>query len=311
MFDELNVQLAQLETAISRRRGLRQRLDALEQERVRAREAVTYCEAQAQREQDDVTALDGVGGLWSRLTGSYEERAEKEAREAFVALRRLEQAREALAKAEAEYASASGELAEGAELQGEYERLLAHKAMRLQQTQRPEKQDIAALDIEIEARSALLEELGGTLRDGQSALAALGAVLTKLQDASELGVLDQVGMPLAGLQKQLRMGAAVQLMRTADERYRMFFEHLGPLSRLMQGRTDLGLSGTAFADISFDGLAADYWVQGRIRAALSKVESRRDEVRMLLDQIVSDHAKAKAALQAVESERVELIRGLT
>ncbi|MFT4628449.1 MAG: hypothetical protein ACI8PZ_007144 [Myxococcota bacterium] len=310
MFDTLNERIAEAEAALERRATLAQRLRVAEDTRVRAREALAYCEEQAEREQQDIRALDGLPGLWSRLTGTYEERAEHEAREAYQALRRLDQAKAVLSAAEEAYLDIAQGFDATDHLETEFERLIAHKSMRLQQSDRPEKAAVNALDNDIVAREALLDELEETLALGQSALAALAAVAHKLELASHQGVMDQTGMPLAGVNKQLNLRSATELMTAADGKHQAFFVHLGILDTMGTQRTELGVAGTAIADLAFDGMLTDMWVQGRITDAARTVESRREEVRMAVGQIADQRGRAAEGLRAAETTRIALIRDL-
>ena len=308
MFDELNARLAEVETRLEERRRLSDELSDLEDARTRAREAVAFCEEIAEREQADLKALDGLAGLWSRLTGTYASKAEQEAQEAYIALRELDNAKAALKRAEQRYLDAAQRFDATDNIVAEYERLLAHKAMRLQQTDRVEKGMLDALDIEIAARSALLDEMEETVHAGHAALAAFSAVLHKLDDAHQQGRMDALGAPLANVTKHLSMRNAEDLMVEADRKYKAFFDHTGMLGAMVSDRLDLGLTRTAVADIAFDGLVVDMWVQGRIADARSRVESRREEVRMVVGRIADDRRNAKDALDATEAERVELLR---
>lgn len=187
---DLNRKLKVALQAVTRRPEVLRQLGELESE-ITALEASERHHAEAARaELADVDRLDGVGGLLERLTGTWQQRVDREVREALDARERLATVSARLGAARAQrdgLRAAATQLADADEVLAT---MLARKERAVRQIGHPDVEALERADEAVAEARDRVDALGGALRSGLGVIAALGELSRDLTEMRGLNFLD-------------------------------------------------------------------------------------------------------------------------
>ncbi|QGQ99177.1 hypothetical protein EHS13_32025 [Paenibacillus psychroresistens] len=128
-----------------------------------------------------------------------------------------------------------------------------------------------------------------------------------LRSARNWGTYDMLGGGMISTAiKHGRMDDAQGHIRIAQNRLRQFAKELKDVQVLIS--SDLEISGLLkFSDFFFDGLIADWMVQGRINDSLESVTDKLKEIGRLVSQLGNEEAQAKGKLREIESQYSDIL----
>ena len=133
--------------------------------------------------------------------------------------------------------------------------------------------------------SVMRREMIEAINSGEQALIKLKEAQTKLNSASNWGILDILGGGfLSTMIKRSKMEEANRLMKEAQVSLWRFQEELKDVNLSFDLNLEVG-DFLSFADYFFDGVVADFMVQSKISDAKEKVAQTIYRVQQILNKL--------------------------
>lgn len=304
MFEELNARLALAKEKRAKQALWLERVNLLRKELETEERQASVWEEQLAKEERDVARLSGLSftALLYSLLQKKEDMLEVEEREVLEAKLKHEEAVRAAEELQGEIAEFEAKLQETKYWELEIQEILKEKKRLIQQSGSDKS---IRLD-ELEEREADLilqvKELAEALREGQSVSADLERADGLLQSAHSWGTYDMLGGGFLSTHiKHSRMDEAMDSIRRSQSSLRRFEHELKDIRMSISIHMDIG-DFLKFSDYFFDGLIADWLVQGRIKETLAQVESKLAEVMSILREL--ENAKLRAEAELSETRRL-------
>jgi len=301
-------ELEALRERIARHRDNLRLLEQLRLQERQCQEALSDCQWQHRKEQQDVERLERLSwsAIWSSIKGSKEEDLEREQAEAWAAWARLQEAQRQLEEIQREIADRRARRDDACE--AEYQDLLREK----EAAYRKENPAFAARMADIEARelAAATErrELNEALSAGSHVLTQIGAALDKLRSAQGWSTWDLMGGGLmADMMKYADMDDAQQMMECVQSDLRRYQAELADVAQT--ANFNLQMDGFTWAmDIWFDNIFGDWAVRDRIMQSGRQLEDVEYRVRSMQEQLEQRLQSVQQRMEALQREREEAVR---
>jgi len=311
MLEELNVQLIDVKEKLRTRRKLQAALSSarqrLAQERARCREL----EGELERENADVTKLEGLSltGLFATILGSKEEQLEKERQEVLAAKLRYDTCAHAISALEREVADLQHQLARLDDLDARYQAILDRKEELMLETGAGPASRLLQLSEPLADARSDVRELDEAISAGDQVLDGLDHAIAALKSAGGWRVWDLLGGGIvATAVKHSRIDDARASIHRVQELLWRFRRELADVEADPDVGVDLS-SFEAFADYFFDGLIVDWIVQSRIENSLEKAVHMRDTIQQVVGDLQEKLGEAQDRARALTEERLRLIEG--
>lgn len=293
-----------IQAALADQQRLRQlsaQLDDLYHQREEGQARLDEAAENLRNEEKDVEDLERLSfrALWTALTGDKEERLSRERREALAAKCKYDQAAEDLRYLEQKVTALIGERNGLQQIPHTLEHLWSEKADLLKARGGTVGEELTALDRERAELDGQAKELREAISAGENARRLLEAVQTDLDSAANWGTWDMLGGGmLATLAKHDRLDSAQTNISAAQRALPAFRTELADVGRMEVPDVEIGSFAT-FADLFFDNIFADWYVQTGIRAAQEGISDAYRELCAALDRL-------RRAREAVEKRREKL-----
>jgi hypothetical protein len=273
-------ELAVAYEAVARKEKLTAMRAHMEGDRERLTQKLDTLKAALAKEEKDVDRLENAGItalFWSAL-GRRDERIDKEREEALAARLKYDQATKELQDLDSRIGAAEKELKDLDGCEECYVRLFEEKKRRLVDEHGPAGQRLSALAEEMGRSQANLKEIQEASNAGNRVLAWLDSALESLRKAENWGTYDMLGGGLmAGMVKHDHMDHAAECVSGAQMAMNEFRSELADID--LRCDISVGIGDFArFADLFFDGLFSDWYVQGAIEDSLNSVSAARGNV---------------------------------
>ena len=299
---------------IAEYRQLQARLNSLysRREELAAEEAALH-EARLD-EAEDVEQLEGrslMRYIYS-LTGSLEERLDRERMEAHAAAVKHDRAEEKLAAVRRELEDVDADInAVGealAALRGceeRYEAAIERKAQALKASGSSAGRRLAELERAMAENEQRRRETEEAVRAGQEAEAAALDVINSLQSASDWGTLDLfTDSTLVNFMKYGKVDEAQYQMEQLRVALRRFSTELSDVGAVIDVNTRDFLG---FADFFFDGIIFDLAMNSRINNSLRSVDDTLQRIRGALGRLMRLKSDCEARSRSLEEEYGRII----
>lgn len=277
----------------------------LNEERKRAVEL----EVKLDQEQADVDKLLKLSwsNLFHTILRSKEEQLELERQEALAVSLKLQQTKQEIETIEQEYYASGTLLAELSGADVEFEQIKRQKeqwirSVDAETAQQLEMLEGQATDVKLESKewyeaAAACRQLVYSLEDA----------VNKLDSAANWGTYDMLGGGLISTSiKHSRIDEAKSAISTAQYLVNRLKKELKDVRLSSDLKVEIGGLST-FADFFFDGLIADWIVQGKIKESMSQALSQLHNARTLLEKLDREKASAESRYESVKLERERLI----
>jgi len=299
---ELQQKLSRRNQLESQRASLRKQLDELDLKVHMLRDA-------ANREQYDVTELEGLSfaSIWAKISGSYDEKLRQEKKEAFAAAAKYESAMKELEYITEEYHRLAGLQSDLEKVDVEYQQVLKEK----RETLAAAGDESAKKILEQEQRIAYLhvqkKELEEAYQAGCSAMDVANRIADSLNSASGWATWDLLGGGLiADIAKHSHMNAAQKEIQTLQNALRRFRTELADVK--IDDDLDFQMDGfTSFGDWFLDGLLFDWMAMGHISKSSVQIQNTQNQIRMALSKLQSLQSALDAELRDVQAQLDELV----
>ena len=307
--DNFDMELARLRDEVSRSEQLRRRLGSMRSQRetLAAREA----ELRAARieEAEDVEGLEGrsLARFIYSLTGSLEERLDRERAEAREAAVRHDSVLCELEDLDADIDEAGAELRRLSGCEERYEQALRRKAEALRRAGGPVGRELEAIERERRELEITRRETAEAIAAGRYAAECAAGVADSLSSASTMGMVDMfTDSFFVDLAKHMQLDSAQGQMERLRVALRRFDTELGDIGRSLD--VQLG-SFLGFADFFFDGLFVDFMVNSRIANSLDAVRDVQRRISDALSRLESAQYRCGEAERQLERRYAELVTG--
>lgn len=305
----INEQLAAMRVSERYKSSWEQRLNHLNTLLTRETAKREQCRELLMKEQKDVDRLSGMtlGALFYSMLGQKEEKLTKEAEQLLQAKLMYDEAAENVQDLEEERDELQHKLAGLQHLEVDIQSLLDRK----EQLILAHYPDLAR---QLTGLSHRETELMANLKEWNEAISAGSKVLTELNRAKELlesaknwGTWDLLGGGMLSTAiKHGRIDDARSAIHSAQRSLRRFEVELVDVQRHASIQIEIGGLLT-FADYFFDGLIADWIVQGRLSDSLQQIADKRSQVGLVVSELKTEVSKMQVELQAVRGQSQAII----
>ncbi|WP_436242561.1 hypothetical protein [Paenibacillus sp. LjRoot56] len=309
MPDNLNLQLRVAKERMFRlHKAERKREDLLnrvyEQERLIGR-----LELQLESEQADVERLTRLSltNLFHTILRSKSEQLEMERQQVLTAALQLDTAKQALLDAQNALIQVGDDLANYQRAADDYKKLMAVKEEALLNAPLLSR-ELERMDDNIDDQKLLVKELQEALTAGKLVLASLTDASNSLEKAENWGKWDLWGGGgmISTHAKHSHVDDAKRFIHQANHQILNFRDELTDLNRSFHIEIDIS-DTLKMADYWFDGLIADWIVQGRITISQSQTLSAMNKIRPVVSQLQKEFSTADATLADLIMKRINWI----
>lgn len=275
-------------------------------QRMREQEAlIIELKVKLDMEQRDVEKLTTMSltNLFHTILRSKEEQLELERQEALAAALKLQEAEQTLAELKEEQKENGLKLAELANAESEYNRLMHEKEEWLR-TCPQSALELDEMELLITEKSLLLKELREALSAGKSVMSHLSDASNSLEKAENWGNWDMWanGGLISTHIKHEHIDDARSYIHNANRQLEVFHKELADLKQSIDVQVDI--SGILkLADYWFDGLIADWIVQGRINDAQQQTSNALHQVRLVVNTLEASRRAEENELTMMHEKR--------
>lgn len=306
LFEDLNERMAELKEQGRKKEKWENRLNQLKQEVSRLEKSRQEARNRLAAEEKDVDRLTGMSlsNMLYTMIGKKMEKLDEEQREVVSARLRYEEADRAVRDAEEQIGQLERQLQEVKFWKNDYDRIFQSKEKQILDSD-PELMDLAERQAVL---SVEVRELDEAARAGRSVQDDLARAEEGLQSARNWGTYDMLGGGMLSTHiKHGRIDEAMDHIYAAQTNLRRFEKELQDVGGSLN-TAGLEVGGLLkFSDYFFDGLIADWMVQGRIKDALEQVQGRRREIGRLVSELTSTKQRTENELATVRRKYVQSV----
>lgn len=266
-------------------------------------------QVQLDLEEEDVAKLMKLSlkGLFYTILRSKDEQLEKERQEALEAAVRLQEARITLHEYKVELQEVYAKLDELAYVPDAYNDLLERKEAALKDLPAYAYQ-LEELELNISNQGLYLKELKEALVDGKGVQSLLQEASHSLDKAENWGNWDMWmnGGLISTHIKHEHIDTARGYIHSANRQMESFKKELEDLKRTIHVDIEIGATLT-IADYFFDGLIADWLVQGKIVQAKTYTNNALRQIKPVVKQLSEEVSRVEMELEQLKQSRVSLI----
>lgn len=305
--------LQELQAQVRRQKQLRAQLSDLETQRAELAEREKKLAAERAAEDEDVEHLE-AGSLRSffyHMTGSFDERLDKERREAYASAVKHDAVRAELEAAEDRIGRTQRELEELNGCERQYAQALEEKLLEVRETDPINGPALARLDERAADLEGQRKEIAEAVSAGKAALSMADTVLSSLSSAAGWGTWDLFGGGLlADMAKHSHLDEAQRNVEQLQVRLGNFRTELADVS--IGADIQIQIDGfLRFADFFFDGIFADWAVQNKINESETRVRETRNKIQNVLDRLGIMMERTEAELEKLKAEQEAVIARVT
>ena len=307
--DKQDNEIAKYRAEIARSEQLRARLESMSarREALAAREEALR-EAR-EEESGDVERLEGrsLARYIYSLTGSLEDRLERERMEARAAAVKHDAVRGELEDLDADIEESLEELRALSGCEERYEAAIEARAESLKAAGSPAGERLRMLERELEEVERRLRETDEAIRAGREAESAAMYAEGNLESASDWGTLDLfTDSVIVSLAKHSRVDEAqwqLERLRVAIRRFSTELDDVGQVIDVQTG------DFIGFADVFFDGFIFDLAMNSRIDSSLQSVRDTLTRIQGALGRLLRLREECEREHERLSAEYERLVTG--
>lgn len=308
MLPELSARLSKIIEQKKLKGKLTRDLSAVEAELEEQSSRLARLGAQLEAEKVDVEKLErtSLTALFYSVLGSRETQLEKERQELLSVQLQYQQTVHQVKSLEDERDYLNRQLRTLADVETEYDALLAEKEAYLRGSDQALARELMENAEQRADIASQHKELSEAIQAGESVLVELQQVIEALKSAERWGTWDMLGGGiLSTAVKHNRIDEAREGIHELQAQISQFQRELADVRERIELKLDIGAFET-FADFFFDGLIVDWVVQSRIVASLERTQDAKD----LFSQAVSELKDLERKAQEKQADLLEKRRQL-
>lgn len=288
----------------------RNRLDQLVFQQQELREKARQLDALRVKESNDVDKLQGrsLYHLFYRVSGSLEERLEREKAEAYTAAVKYDAARQELEAVERDLCTARQEVSRLSGCEERFKHLLKEKQEEMRISGTADGERILQMEEELAAMRQQQREIQEAVTAGNTALFTAGRILDSLSSAGNWGTWDMLGGGmLTTLAKHEHMDQAQEGIERFQVELRRFQTELSDV-QIPQEHLEVSSDGfLKFADLFFDGIFVDWAVQDQINRAQNQMTAIKMRLQNVLQQLKRRQENLETDMERKKAEIEEKV----
>lgn len=261
------------------------------------------------KEEREVEQLErfSLSALFAKLTGTLDERTEKEKSEAYAA--------------SVKYVAAMGEAelvredlrrtSEALSVLGNYERkyhqILEEKKRELTECETEEGRRILELEQQKADYKGQLKEIDEAISAGNSAMGGIARIEESLKSAKNWSTWDMVGGGMASdMMKHSRLNEAQRQAEELQRQLRKFKIELADIQ--VDCELQLQIEGfLKFADFFFDGIFVDWTVHSKIENSAQEVQTVKNQVEKVLHFLENKRIEKREQIDEAERQLNQIV----
>jgi len=297
--------IVEIKERLHERSRLESRRDTLTK-RIREQEGlIVQLEVKLDMEQQDVEKLTKMSltNLFHTILRSKDEQLELERQQALAAALKLQEAQQTLAELKEELFENGTKLAGLSHVEAEYNQLMQAKEQWLREWPQAAIM-LEQMEQQISEKGLLLKELREALSAGKGVLSHLTDASNSLQKAEGWGNWDMWanGGLISTHIKHGHIDDARSFIHSANRQLEVFQKELADLKQSTNVHIDI--SGMLkMADYWFDGLIADWIVQGKINDAQQQTLDALHQVREIVSRLEVNYRAEENGLAMLKEKR--------
>lgn len=303
---KLDEKLTELQSQIARKQQLEVRIRSLNEQESRLRDKVSELNGVRLKEQDDVERMEKktFHHFIAYLSGNYEEKLDKENREACEAALRHETACQELEAVTDDLNRSRREMEQLKNCQDQYKRLLEEKKALVKASDSEAALEVIRSEEALQSLESKSREIREAMMAGESASRAAGNIMNSLDCADGWGTWDLIGGGLiSGLAKHSALSEAQSKVDVLQLQLRKFRTELADVE--IQADLQLQIDGfLQFADFFFDGIFADIAVLNRIDKSKAQVEQVKQQIGTVLAELRRQEQQVEREKE-MEKQKIE------
>ena len=309
MLQDLNERLTKIIEQKRLKQKLEQDLLAVEKEFQEKSTRLEALNAQLEKEQVDVDALErtSLTSLFHSVLGSREQQLEKERQEFLSAQLRYQQS-----KHQVEYLMRERDrLLQGLDklknVESEYESLLSNKEHFLRQSDKPVSGELVEISEKIANLVSEEKEVSEAISAGKDVISGLEQVINSLESAEGWGTWDLLGGGLISTAvKHSRIDDARKGINDVQTKMSQFKRELADVQNNIELQIDIG-DLEYFADFFLDGLIVDWIIQSKIVGSLERSRGAKDVIAQAVVELENVKRVTRSKMNDLQEERAQLI----
>ncbi|SDW17621.1 hypothetical protein [Paenibacillus sp. CF384] len=305
MSEDLNRQLLEAKERMYHYQKAQRKSEELNKRLHSQERLIIQYEVQLESEQADVERLTGLTmtNLFHTILRSKDEQLDMERQQALQAALKLQEEKQRLADTQDELKRIGVTLAAFSSAEYDYQALMKAKEAALRSGSFG-SEELRKMEEQIAEQTLLVKEIKEAVTAGKRVMASLEDASDSLDKAENWGNWDLWGGggAISTHIKHNHVDDAKGFIHQANHQLHDFRDELNDLNRSINIVIDI--SGTLkMADYWFDGLIADWIVQGRIQDSQQQTLDAIHNVRQVLKQLEAEYSKAEAARSGLATKR--------
>ncbi len=309
MHTEINNKLEEALKGIYRIKKIDLMLNELRTEQENLKNKMINLKNILEKENSDVDKLNkkSIASIFYSAVGKLDERLEEEQREALAAKLKYDQAVMDLENIEYEIDKLSKERTEYKDCKNQYNFLYAQKKDMLMNSDESTAKKILNITQEINDSQNKIKELREAVIAGNNAADSLNKALDSLSSAEGWGTWDLLGGGLiADLAKHSRLDDTKHEVERAQTLLRKFKTELADVK--INSDIHIETDGFArFADIFFDGIITDWFMQSKIKDSYKSVLSVKNQVEDVTNKLIKLESQENILIKSLKNELNNLV----
>lgn len=302
-------QLEILQQQVVNKKRNESRLKELHVQRENLSDKVNELRKIKRAEETDVKRLEGnsLATFFYTMIGKKEEKLDKEKIEAYAANVKYDAAAHELSMVEEDILRIEAELSQVCGCELEYEKVLTAKKEAIKSLFSLESDDIFKREKRIATLESQKKEINEALSVGKNVLTITNQILSQLDSAQGWGTWDLIGGGLiTDMVKHSHLDEAQAKVEELQIELRRFKTELTDVT--IYADLKVNIDGfLSFADYFFDGLFADWMVLDRINQSQAQVESTKDQIEHVINQLKSMLGSVEKELEAEKTSLHHII----
>ena len=311
MLENLNIKISKVKEDLRRKKKLESMLEKCKEELYEQEIKMEDLNRILKKEEKDVKKLESLSitGLFYSVLGTKEEKLDKEKEEYIAARLKYEECHSVIKDLKQEINNYKKELERYSSIDSDYSILMKEKENLMISNNDHNSLKLTQIADKISDLESDIKEIKEAIMAGNNAKTALEDVIDTLEDAKSWGMWDALGGGfLATVAKHSKIDKAKEQTHYAQKMISVFNRELSDVDLSTNINIEVGSFAT-FADYFFDGIMVDWFVQGKIRDSLLKVEDTYDSINSLLDRLQGRLRDSSKKLDLVKEEMRILIEG--
>ncbi|GAB3798594.1 hypothetical protein [Virgibacillus kimchii] len=309
MLGDINDRLERISERMKKKRKWEMQLSDYKAELSDVEKMISGLEDQLTDEMKDVKKLERIGftNVFRAILGIKEEKLNKEKQEVVAVQLKLKEANKTKKEIVQAIQEVKNKLQDVVNIEKEYDSILLEKEKIITESKSFSARQLFEVIEKKGDIQAYIKELKEAIQAGEIVKMALADAVSSLEKAEGWGTFDMFGGgAIAGLVKHNHIDQAEEHIHVAQSKMRTFQKELLDLEGNSEVQVDI--SGLLkFADFFFDGIIADWLVQGKIKDSLEQAKNQEKNVNRIITDLKYQKDQNEKTLEGIKKERETLI----